>query len=89
MVDGTTMSGSTSGPSKRRKAPPNPYSQADQYKSLSLFLAAHNLPVLDILNHPAQVKGRSLHSNKWQKNVPVDHENDLDVCSRLLVPSDY
>src|SRR6266852_9403694 len=75
------MSEPTSGPSRRRRAPPNTYSQEDHYESLALFLAAHNMPVLNILKRPAQ---ESLsHSNKWQKCV--EHENSPEVCSRLLV----
>jgi hypothetical protein len=73
---------STSGPSRRRRAPPNPYSLADQRESLALFLAARNLPVPSILKRPAQEKDRSSHSKKRQKHV--EHKNNPGVCSRLL-----
>jgi hypothetical protein len=57
------MSESTSGPSRRRRAPPNPYSQAEHYESLANFLAARNLPVPNILKRPAQERDRSSRSH--------------------------
>jgi hypothetical protein len=83
------MSESTSGPSRRRKAPPNPYKQADQYQSLALFLTARGLPVPSILQHPAQGNDRLVRPNKRHKTVEVtverESESNLDVCSHLLV----
>lgn len=77
------MSESTSGPSRRQKAPPNPYSQADHYESLALFLAARNLPVPGILKRPAQETSRS---DKRRKHVEHDKiPAEAEVCSHLLV----
>jgi hypothetical protein len=76
------MSESTSGPSRRRKVPPNPYTQAEHYRSLALFLAARNQPVPDILNLPVQKNNRnSSRSNKRRKHV--EHP---EVFAHFLFP---
>ena len=80
------MSESTSGPSKRRKAPTNPYSWTEQYQSLALFLAAHDLPVPSALKHLAPEKDRSSCPNKRRKHV--EHENNPEVCYQLSLVSD-
>jgi hypothetical protein len=77
------MSESTSGPSRRRKAPPNPYSQAEQHESLALFLAARNIPVPSILKRPVQEKDCSPRSNNRRRRV--EHENSPEARSYLLV----
>jgi hypothetical protein len=75
------MSESTSGPSRRRKAPPNPFTQDEQNKSLALFLAARNLPVPEILTRPAL---RSSRSNKRQRPIEPENIPEVTVCSHLI-----
>lgn len=76
------MSESTGGPSRRRKVPPNPYTQAEHYRSLALFLAARNQPVPDILTLPVQKNNRnSSRSNKRRKHV--EHP---EVFAHFLFP---
>jgi hypothetical protein len=38
-----------------------------------------------ILKRPAQEEDHSSHSYKRRKHVEVEHDNNSEVCSRLLV----
>ena len=77
------MSESTSGPSRQQKAPPNPFTQDEQNKSLALFLTARGLSVLEILMHSAQKKACSLHLNKQQRHIKPENIPKVTVCSHL------
>jgi hypothetical protein len=60
--------------SSRRRAPRNPYSQAEANESLALFLASRNLPVPDSLKRPVDRPSRS---NKRQKHG--EHKSNPEV----------